>query len=225
MNIVVAEFLDFDIGHKYGWWHDSNLELWGSWNNWTAPTPCVLAVICSKFYGYGLITLTQGVHEYKWKYTGTCSLGRTSDWFNDRSCRPIVSSYKNQLLDTSDHSLYTTDYMPRLFDDIYNYRNRITYGTILDHIGRNKIINHKPRDNFCLICFDQFDQNITESNSKNIMICINEHGVCNECYTKWASYSPTHYLCPYCNCDYATRTYSIYNDCPHRTCDIIDDFD
>lgn len=170
ISIVIGDFLDFDLGHKYLWTR-GRLELWGSWNNWTVPTNCTVAVHRAHFYGYGLLTIPIGVHEYKWKFTA--GVNSECDWFGDLSERPVVGCYQNQLLDTSATQLRTLQSIPFMFDEIANYETQPKFNDMLKHLGHELDIPNLIRTN-CTTC-----QELLEI---DYLTCLNGHGTHTDCY-------------------------------------------
>jgi hypothetical protein len=206
INIVVAEFLDFDLGHKYRW-SDGRLELHGSWNNWTTPMICTVAVYRSRFYGYGLLSIPPGVHESKWKFVGPTSVGLQTDWFGDLSGRPTASHYRNQVLDTSEINLTGIKHIPYWFDEIANDQNQPKYIDILNHIHKN--IQIDELDNQCVFCTDIDSptnsdgiNDLTDQTQPVDMICLNGHGIHVDCYYRFVADHKSIW-CPRCGCCYA----------------------
>lgn len=139
MKLFLSSILDYDLGHKYAWFINSTLELFGSWNNWTTGTLCTLATLNKDFYAYCLLDIPEGTYEYKFKFTGNCSLGRRTEWINDKSNRSHVSEYYNQLLIVNSDEynqkklIHTFSLMPRYYDRIATCINN--YGELLTYIG------------------------------------------------------------------------------------------
>ena len=57
MNIIIAECLNCDLGHKYNWQsQNSKLELYGSWDNWTTGQHCDFGAVNGTFFAYTILT-------------------------------------------------------------------------------------------------------------------------------------------------------------------------
>lgn len=104
MIILISEFIQCDIGHKYRW-SQGIVEIFGSWNNWTHGTRLNLGVVSGKFFVFGEIDIPEAIHEYKYRFRGECSFGICDEWFHDNSGRMIYNN--NQIIDNRRYNYVT----------------------------------------------------------------------------------------------------------------------
>jgi hypothetical protein len=104
MIVLISEFIQCDVGHKYRW-SQGIVEIFGSWNNWTYGTRLNLGVVSGKFFVFGEIDIPEAVHEYKYRFRGECSFGIRDEWFHDNSGRMIYNN--NQIIDNRKYNYVT----------------------------------------------------------------------------------------------------------------------
>ena len=142
MIVLISEFIQSDIGHKYRWC-TGILEIFGSWNNWSYGTQLNLSVKSGKFFVFGEIDIPPGIHEYKYKFTGRCSFGITDHWFHDNSGRMIYNN--NQILDNRkyNYATYIRSFLRVPLNEADSI-NLISNKTYIKHYNQSYISRYTP---------------------------------------------------------------------------------